>query len=116
MSDKLPTLDELRALEKAATPGPWDQKSEDEHRVTPREGPEDEALIVAMRNALPHLLAIAEAKHNTTTAHNAVCALAGSSDVDAVQRALNTEGACLLKEDASYAAARAAGMFGEAGG
>lgn len=90
MDTKLPTLDELRALERAATPGPWKAETwygevdgefaavGPHHQPQPvgedgdyeDDGPTgtvamraeaDAALIAAARNALPHLLAIAEA-------------------------------------------------------
>ena len=77
--------DELRRLEKAATPGPWAVESDGvyndtrSYMVVPLGDSEqddaDAALIAAMRNALPALLDVAEAAQavcgtdNISTAH-----------------------------------------------
>jgi len=62
------TIDRLRELEKAATPGPWMTAGEEGNMVlAPEEAvagwmvSDDAALIVESRNALPALLAVAEA-------------------------------------------------------
>jgi len=62
-------LDELKRLDAEATPGPWRDTDYGVERVgvygeiveDPRMGEPDRALIAAARNALPALLAVAEA-------------------------------------------------------
>lgn len=54
-------IESLAALDKAAKKGPWypqGQRSKD--KAVYRIGPAEEALIIAMRNALPDLLNIIE--------------------------------------------------------
>lgn len=51
------TLTRLRQLHEAASPAPWGNPATDEWFLSP----DDEELIIAARNALPHLLNIAEA-------------------------------------------------------
>lgn len=58
-------IDELQRLHEAATKGPWEAGSyfvwaEDEHCVCAADT-ENQALIAAMRNALPALLRVARA-------------------------------------------------------
>lgn len=60
-------LDRLKELEAKATKGPWqaDRNFVDHHHAKSlcscHTGPADAALIAAVRNALPHLIAVAEA-------------------------------------------------------
>lgn len=61
------TIDELRKLLEAATPAPWSQvitaawRAQGPHVLTQREAEADAALIAALRNAAPELLAVVEA-------------------------------------------------------
>lgn len=58
-------VEELRRLEAAATPGPWEKLHEywGQHSQAPfSEQDANEALIVAMRNALPELLDLLETR------------------------------------------------------
>lgn len=106
MSLKLSTIDELRELERAATPGPWQHYAracskrcwvpETAHATaTETKARIDAQLMCAARNALPHLLAIAEAVKAIREEHHP---------------------GCMCSICVTYQAASAAGIFGEVGG
>lgn len=92
------TLDDLRALEAAATPGPWHASngvrgwvhltqgngSINDLGVATFFGEDDTALTAAARNALPALLAIAEASREVAELHR--MGAGGDSWWEAIER------------------------------
>lgn len=101
------TIEELRALLAAATPGPWEHRQhEGMHALAARDGwamesePDDSddgarvaadfALVAAMRNALPALLDVAEAARAVarSAGPGRACWTVGRHDIERLRAAL----------------------------
>ena len=82
---------ELRRLLEAATPGPWEGDPEEvdsDGGVVWAVSPEDFALIVAMRNALPVLL---DRLDTYQEALETICDIGETRDMVVARAALDTE-------------------------